>query len=393
MVPAGHLFICDGDACGGSDIGSRGGRYAEPEADGLQLQRWKAMLSDSLPMNGASRLLFEADVRRPLCRPTPRAPDRHPRFGERDHERTDRRQAFRPHGRTAVDVIHPAVKIFPPDVVKRRTVTRPGITAEIVEATRCDRIESRFRAPLHLLAVYERGVRQDGNTFVEGSPKSALRDFRRKLTFVPADHEYHEWQQPRLLSRVLYFYFDPARLPINPELGFADVSFAPRLFFEDAALWNTAIKLAALIERSGSDNRLYFEALGVVLAHELVRLNAGTPCVEPQVRGGLAAWQQRTVAAYIEEHLAEPISLATLAQLVRLSPYYFCRAFKQSFGVPPHRYHTRRRIERAKILLAKPAPSVTDIGFTVGFSQTSSFTTAFRKSTGLTPTGYHRSLS
>ncbi len=159
------------------------------------------MLSDSLPMNGASRLLFEADVRRPLCRPTPRAPDRHPRFGERDHERTDRRQAFRPHGRTAVDVIHPAVKILPPDVVKRRTVTWPGITAEIVQATRPDRIESRFRAPLHLLAVYERGVRQDGNTFVEGSPKSALRDFRRKLTFVPADHEYHEWQQPRLLSR------------------------------------------------------------------------------------------------------------------------------------------------------------------------------------------------
>jgi AraC family transcriptional regulator len=43
--------------------------------------------------------------------------------------------------------------------------------------------------------------------------------------------------------------------------------------------------------------------------------------------------------------------------------------------------------------LAKSAPSVTDIGFTVGFSQTSSFTAAFRKATGLTPTAYHRSLS
>jgi AraC family transcriptional regulator len=130
-----------------------------------------------------------------------------------------------------------------------------------------------------------------------------------------------------------------------------------------------------------------------LLVHELVRFNAGRPCVEPQVRGGLAAWQQRVVVAYIEDHLAEPISLAALAQLVRLSPYYFCRAFKQSFGTPPHRYHTSRRIERAKTLLAKPAPSVTDIGFTVGFSQTSSFTSAFRKATGLTPTAYHRSLS
>jgi AraC family transcriptional regulator len=49
-------------------------------------------------------------------------------------------------------------------------------------------------------------------------------------------------------------------------------------------------------------------------------------------------------------------------------------------------------MERAKALLAKSAPSVTDIGLTVGFSETSSFTAAFRKATGFTPTGYHRSL-
>ena len=60
--------------------------------------------------------------------------------------------------------------------------------------------------------------------------------------------------------------------------------------------------------------------------------------------------------------------------------------------MPPHRYHNSRRIEQAKTLLAKPELSVTDIGLTVGFSQTSSFTAAFRKATGFTPTGYHRNL-
>ena len=44
---------------------------------------------------------------------------------------------------------------------------------------------------------------------------------------------------------------------------------------------------------------------------------------EALAKGGLAAWQQRTVTAYIEEHIAEPISLATLSRLVRLSPYSF----------------------------------------------------------------------
>jgi AraC family transcriptional regulator len=95
---------------------------------------------------------------------------------------------------------------------------------------------------------------------------------------------------------------------------------------------------------------------------------------------------------YIEEHLPEQISLATLAQLVRLSPHYFCRAFKQSFRITPHRYHSARRIEHAKALLARPSRSVTDIGLALGFNATSSFSATFRKATGLTPTGYRGSL-
>ena len=181
-------------------------------------------------------------------------------------------------------------------------------------------------------------------------------------------------------------------MPTLPQTDAAGVALSPRLFFDDTTLWDTAVKLRKQIESAAADNRLYFEALGVVLAHELVRLNAGIRPVEAPVRGGLAGWQQRIVTSYIEEHLSEQIQLATLARLVRLSPYYFCRAFKQSLGMPPHRYHNSRRIEQAKTLLAKPELSVTNIGLTVGFSETSSFTAAFRKATGQTPTGYQRSL-
>jgi AraC family transcriptional regulator len=283
----------------------------------------------------------------------------------------------------------PMVEFSPNDVVQRRTVSFDGMTVEIVHATKVQRMEARFRARRHLLVVHEQGARRDGESFVEGLPRSTLRDFKRKLTFVPAGHEYYEWQEPRNLGRVAYFYFDPARMPAQPQRGSAPL--APRLFFEEAALWETTSKLIRLMESTGGDNRLYLQALGAVLAHELMRPTGQRN--ETPARGGLAGWQQRTVTAYIEEHLADQIPLAALAGLVRLSPYYFCRAFKQSFGLPPHRYHTRRRIEHAKALLARPAPSVTEIGMRVGFSDTSSFTTAFRKATGLTPTAYHRSLS
>ena len=86
-------------------------------------------------------------------------------------------------------------------------------------------------------------------------------------------------------------------------------------------------------------------------------------------------------------------SLSSLARESRLSPFHFSRAFKQSFGIPPHRYLTSRRIERAKALLAERTLSVTEIGLGVGFSETSSFTAAFRKLTGETPTEYRRSLA
>jgi AraC family transcriptional regulator len=316
-----------------------------------------------------------------------------PSPGELAHSVCSDVQALRQRPAVRTDKVDDGVKVHPADVVKRHTVTWDGMAAEIVQATQHQRMEFRFRGTRHLLVLCEQGVRTEGDTFVEGLPRSTLRDVTRKLTFVPAGRAYHEWHEPRVLMRVVYFYFDPARLPLPAETTVASATLAPRLLFEDATLSDTALKLKRLIETAGADNSPYFEALGAVLAHELVRVYAGPPRTEAPAKGGLAAWQQRVVTAYIEDHLAEPISLATLAQLAGLSPYYFCRAFKQSVGVPPHRYHNQRRMERAKLLLAKPASSVTDIGLTVGYSETSSFTAAFHKTTGLTPTAYRRTVA
>jgi AraC family transcriptional regulator len=291
------------------------------------------------------------------------------------------------------DVSHPAVDISPSDLVGRRAVARHGVTGEIVRAKSLDRIEFRFRAPIHLLVLCERGERREGETFVEGLPRSRLRDLSRKLTFVPAGHEYHEWQVPRVLTRITYFYFDPGRLWAQDEPALAEMPLSPRLFFEDEALSSTARKLQTLIENRESNTQRYFDALSIVLAHEVMGVTGGAAGAKLPVRGGLAAWQQRIVTEYIEENVAEQIPLATLAGLVRLSTHYFCRAFKQSFRVPPHHYHSGRRIEHAKTLLAKPTSSVTEIAMSLGFSTTSSFTAAFRKATGQTPTEYRRSLT
>ena len=55
-----------------------------------------------------------------------------------------------------------------------------------------------------------------------------------------------------------------------------------------------------------------------------------------------------SIAEFIEEHLAECITLDDLAAIARLSPYHFARSSKRSTGLAPHQYVLARRIEWAK---------------------------------------------
>ena len=284
------------------------------------------------------------------------------------------------------------VDISPSEIVRRHSAAWSGLHVETVQVMRHTPFEYGFRAPCHLLIALELGERLDGETVVEGLPRSTLRDFTHKLTFVPAGHDFRGWQRPRVLTRVTHFCIDPRGPLADPALRFGEIEFKPRLFFYDRDLWDTALKFKSQVENPGSMPRLYAEALGIVLTHELVRINSGAARREPANRGGLAPWQQKRVAAYIEERVANDIPLATLAELARLSPYHFCRSFKRSFGMPPHRYHAIRRIERAKQLLADRQLSVTTIALDVGFSDTSRFSAAFHRLTGQTPSCYRRNL-
>jgi AraC family transcriptional regulator len=327
-------------------------------------------------------------------RPAPRLlPARRPYMAQRIGKPIAGDARHHPHDTATADGTHQTVEIFPSDVVRRRILMWRGMTAESIQFAAQSRTRFHFRAPRHLLVAYEEGERRDGDTFVEGLPRSTLRHFARKLTFVPANNEFSEWHEPGTPTRLMFVYFDEQNPHANCDPGLANASFPPRLFFEDPTLWSTVLKLKRSLEGQAQIDQPYAEALGVVLLHELVHLNSGIRHSNPPTRGGLAPWQQRTVASYIDEHLGEPITLATLAQLVRLSPHHFCRAFKTSFGVPPLRYHKSCRIERAKALLVKHGSSVTDAGLTIGFNETSAFSTAFRKETGLTPTEYRRAFA
>jgi AraC-like DNA-binding protein len=96
----------------------------------------------------------------------------------------------------------------------------------------------------------------------------------------------------------------------------------------------------------------------------------------------------KTARDLMDEHYARPLDLDELARAAHFSRFHFLRAFRRTFHATPHEYLTRKRIERAKELLADSGLTITEICFEVGFESLGSFSTLFHKVVGWSPSIY-----
>jgi len=90
----------------------------------------------------------------------------------------------------------------------------------------------------------------------------------------------------------------------------------------------------------------------------------------------------------VDRSYAEPLDVAALARAAHASPSHFSRRFKAAYGETPHQYVLTRRVERAQALLRTTDLSVTEICLEVGFRSLGSFSAAFHRVAGTTPTAY-----
>ena len=112
-----------------------------------------------------------------------------------------------------------------------------------------------------------------------------------------------------------------------------------------------------------------------------------------RLKGGLAPALRKRLADYIEQHLAEPLTLGELAALGALSEYHFARMFRESFGMPPHQYVLARRLTRACELLRQGALPLSEIALACGFSSASHFSNRFRGALGASPGEYRAAFT
>lgn len=111
---------------------------------------------------------------------------------------------------------------------------------------------------------------------------------------------------------------------------------------------------------------------------------------EPQIIAGNQ--QCAAVKRYIDLHFKESLTLDQLADKAHINKYYLGHIFKQEYGVSPINYMITRRIVESKYLLAETDLSLAQIAQLLGFSSPSYFSQAFRKTQGMSPIDYRKSI-
>ncbi|MCW3104791.1 MAG: AraC family transcriptional regulator [Bacteroidetes bacterium] len=92
----------------------------------------------------------------------------------------------------------------------------------------------------------------------------------------------------------------------------------------------------------------------------------------------------------IDDSFNRELEIAKLAGTVAMSEFHFFRTFKQVYGISPHRYQVKRRLENAQKMLGENKLLVTEIAFLCGFADIHSFSKSFKKAFGISPAAFRK---
>jgi transcriptional regulator GlxA family with amidase domain len=110
-----------------------------------------------------------------------------------------------------------------------------------------------------------------------------------------------------------------------------------------------------------------------------------------QRRGGLAPWQQRRAVEILRQNLNGDMPLSELASECGLSASHFARAFRQTLGLPAHKWLLTLRVDHAKQRLTETDLPLSEIALDCGFADQSHFTRVFTRIVGASPGAWRRS--
>lgn len=161
------------------------------------------------------------------------------------------------------------------------------------------------------------------------------------------------------------------------------VTFERRLTCRDPQIEYIMWALKAELELDQPYGRVYADSLAVALASQVLR--CWSKSAPKQLSRGLPQSMLRSVLAYIDDGLSADLNLSDIAKVAGMSPSHFGTLFKNSLGVPVHRYIIQRRVDRAVELITRTQLPLCDIALQVGFANQSHMAMVVRRFVGISP--------
>lgn len=170
----------------------------------------------------------------------------------------------------------------------------------------------------------------------------------------------------------------------------SDIELIPSFSRSDPLIYGIGWALKTELETNELEGSLYVDSLTTTLVNHLLRQYLTQKKIYPSTSQELSKRQLKQVIEYVDQHLDQNLTLATLAAIAHMSPSYFSALFKQSTGLAPHQYVIHCRINRAKQLLLQGV-SVAEVALNLGFSHQSHFSRHFKRLVGVTPKAFLKS--
>lgn len=174
-------------------------------------------------------------------------------------------------------------------------------------------------------------------------------------------------------------------------LNASSLELHPHAYQRDTQLELICRALKVEAESNYLSGPLYGESLALAVGSRLLRrysTHGSSACRT----GGLSPQALRRVFDFIEDNLAEPLRMSSLAEIACLSQFRFAHNFKAAAGLPPHQYVMRARIERAKKMLRETNLSLVEVALAVGLHGSSRFNILFKREMGVSPGTFRSSF-
>jgi AraC family transcriptional regulator len=244
-----------------------------------------------------------------------------------------------------------------------------------------------------LIVVYRQGATAM-NRRVTGAWKQER--VSRGITTLLTRAEPSHWRWANDIE-VSHFYISPAYMMKTASEAFdrdvGAIELHDLLGIDDPVLSWINEQMAHEVAAGGPGGRLCYDALSLQASIHIIRKYAAVKFKMPSAQGHFRPAHARLIEDYIQQNISRNITLDELAAICNCTPIQFARKFHAHYGIRPHAFVQKQKVEQACRHLRRDNLALKEIALLSGFADQSHLNRVFRRYRNCTPAEYRKGAS